>query len=119
MKPNKIPQKEEKDGEIKKLKNRIRRLQKENNKLKSELKTYDQYFKKTQNFVNEHTKEFSVFELIEAAKTQKNLKEMKMEKDIESVCPVCFSKNVKVDTLPFGKITICKDCSHTKIKKNG
>ena len=119
MKPKKMPVKEEKDGEVKKLKSRIRRLEKENTKLKSELRTYDQYFKKTQNFVNDHTKDFSVMELINAAKDNKNLKELKEDKDVSSVCEVCFSKNVQIDQLPFGRITICKDCSHTKINKNG
>lgn len=115
-KPKKIPdEKQAKDGTISKLRTRIKRLEKENNRLKSELNAYDQAWKKTLKFISDETKEIKLKDLIDAAKSDKNLKETKQE--VKPVCSKCLSDNVHVSKITVGTMVICKDCSHTEVKK--
>ena len=115
MKPNKSPKHEEKDGQLDKLKTRVRRLEKENARLKSELNSYEQAFKNTKNFLREHTDEFSLEKLIEGAKGNKSLREL--QKDIVP-CPKC-SETMTVNSLPFGTLHLCTACGHREVKKDG
>ena len=117
-KPKKIPdEKQAKDGTISKLRTRIKRLEKENNRLKSELNAYDQAWKKTLKFISDETKEIKLKDLIDAAKSDKNLKETKQE--VKPVCSKCLSDNVHVSQISVGTMVICRDCSHTELKNNG
>lgn len=110
----KKPRKEAKDGETTKLKGQIRKLQNENKKLKSELKSYDRAFKQMTKHIKQFTDDFSLEELIDAAK--ENKKPIKKEK-AKDVCPYCFSENVFVGDLPFGgnKLISCQDCNKVKV----
>lgn len=115
---NKDIKKEYKDGELNKLKKRIKRLISENKRLKSELNAYDQAFKKTTKFLKDNTKEISIEKLIEAAKSNKSLKEVRTEVEEEDKCPRCTSDTKKV---PFrdGHVVVCinEHCKFRHVKK--
>lgn len=114
------PHKEEKSGEEKRLKNVIKRLERENRQLKSELNTMEAYFKKTQNFVKGYTDDLTAQELINGARTGKKLKEIIEVKESEAICSKCGSDNVVISPLPFGEMFSCKmeNCKHVQVKKN-
>lgn len=111
------PNKEGKSGEEKRLNNVIKRLQRENDQLKAELKTLEVYFKKTQTFVKGYTEDMTVQELITAAKDGKNLKKMKDAKLSDKTCPQCGSEDFKVNSLPFGIMRLCNGCKYVKVEK--
>lgn len=79
-KSNRHCQKEEKDGEIGKLKKHVRHLENEITKLKSQLRTYDRAFSKNLLFLKEKTSDLSVEELIRGAEQELSLKEIKDDK---------------------------------------
>lgn len=105
-----MPKKEAKDGETQRLKRRIRRLEKENNKLKSELRSYDQAFKKMTKHIEHFTDDYSVEELIESARASKKPKKV----EVKETCHSCMSTNVFVGSLPFGRLISCQDCGKVK-----
>lgn len=117
MKPKKVIVKEAKDGNVQKLKNRIRRLEKENKKLKSDLGSYEQAFKKTTKFLKDNTDEISLEELIKAAKENKSLKEITPEEVRQ--CPKCAS-DLKKLKYPVGTVIVCENnkCDYRSMEKN-
>ena len=106
--------KEPKDGEIDKLKRRVKRLEKENKRLKSELNTYDSVFKVTSKFLKDTTEEFTLEKLIDAAKKGMGLKEI--ADDDTTKCPECGNSMTKIKTA-FGEIHLCNACNHRKVLK--
>ena len=70
--------------------------------------TAEKALERNMKFLKGSVEDVSVEELIAAAKEDKTLKEVKVEK----VCPNCGSKNLKVMNILGGKIEICPDCSH-------
>lgn len=75
--------KEAKDGEVQKLRTQVRRLEAEVRRLKSELRTYDKAFAKSVVFLNQKTEDFNLEELIEGAKNQQNISEIRQEKKLK------------------------------------
>lgn len=73
----------ERDGEIKRLKDALKRKEKELEKLKSELKTYEAAFQKNIQFLKGKTKDLSLQELLDGAKKERNLKEIEVDKEIK------------------------------------
>jgi predicted nuclease with TOPRIM domain len=118
-KPKKIPdEKQAKDGTVQKLRTRIKRLEKENHRLKSELNAYDQAWKKTLKYISDETKQIKLEDLIDAAKSDKNLKQTKRE--VREVCGKCLSDNVSKTPIPGGRHSVyCNDCEHRVVKTNG
>ena len=112
----KIPVKEAKDGLIQKKNRRIKRLEKELAEAKSKLRAYESAFYDVEKFLRESTDEISVEDLIEAAKQDKSLKEVK--NDNKKTCKNCLSTNIKTSNLPFGKLYLCEDCGETEVIKN-
>lgn len=112
---NKSPKKDYKDGELNKLRKRVKRLEKENERLKSELNSYEQAFKKTTRFLRDNTDEIRLEDLIQAAKNDKSLKEVK-EKEVRDMCPICFSELKKTVTT-VGVISTCTRCTFRKLEK--
>lgn len=112
----KEPKKEYKDGELNKLKRRIKRLEKENTRLKSELNSYEQAFKKTTRFLKDHTDDISLEDLVQAAKQDKSLRKVEKE-HVESLCPKCFSKLKELPKSRIGKIIVCTQCEYRKVEK--
>lgn len=113
----KEPKKEYKDGEVSRLKKRIKKLEKENYRLKSELNAYEQAFKKTTKFLKDHTDEISLEDLIEAAKQDKSLKEVEEKVKDSNKCPKCGSEVKKLPTSIIGTIITCTSCNYRSVKK--
>lgn len=112
----KEPRKEYKDSELNKLKRRVKRLEAENNRLKSELNSFEQAFKKTTKFLRDHTDDISLEDLIEASKKDKSLGKVEKER-AEKVCPKCFSAVKVVDTPKVGKVVVCTNCDYRGVEK--
>jgi hypothetical protein len=72
---------EEKDGEVQKLKATIRRLQSDKRKLQSELATYEAVFQKNMQLLKGKVKDLTVEELIAGAKKDQTLVEMETVKE--------------------------------------
>lgn len=116
-KPQKIPNSEAKDGNIQKLKARNKKLERENARLKSELRAYESAFTNTKKFLKDHTNDISLEDLIQAAKSDKSLRDVEQEKAKKS-CPKCQS-TVKELPSPAGKITVCGNpmCDYRSVEK--
>lgn len=76
-KSNKTCEKEEKSGEVGKLKKHIRHLENEITKLKSELRSYDKALSKNIMFLKERTKDLTLEDLIKGANAELNLQQIK------------------------------------------
>jgi predicted nuclease with TOPRIM domain len=111
----KEPKKEYKDAELNKLKRRVKRLENENSRLKSELNSYEQAFKKTTKFLKDHTDDISLEDLIKAAREDKSLKQVEIE-NVHNVCPKCFSA-IKTTETPVGTIKTCTKCDYRDMVK--
>lgn len=106
----KEPKKGYKDSELNKLKKRIYKLEKENNRLKSELNAYEQAFRKTSRFLRDSLDEISLEDLIEAAKSDKSLKEV--QEEAETRCPICFSDCKTIPMRDNKEVVVCNSCSY-------
>lgn len=103
--------KQEKSGELQKLKNRIKRLEKQNRDLISKLNTAEQALKESVKFLKGSTEEISLEDLLEAAKDDKSLKEVKIRK-----CPKCdASEGFKILPSKVGNVEVCL-CGYRGIK---
>lgn len=72
----------ERDSEIEKLRTANRRLKSDNEKLKSELKTYEQAFNENIQFLKGKTKDLSLSELLEGAKKKQKLVDIEKQKEV-------------------------------------
>lgn len=109
--------KEEKDGNISKLKARVRRLEKDKKELISKVNTLEQVLKRNFEVLKGSVEDLSVEELIEAAKNDKTIKEAKKDakKPVENnpeMCPKCEQQTLKIMEIRNGKICICSNCSY-------
>lgn len=110
--------KDYKDGEINRLRARNKKLEREIRRLKSELNSFEEAFKKTTKFIKDHTDKLSLEDLIKAAKENKTLKQaQESSKNIEK-CSNCLSIDVEEINLPFGKLVICNSCGFRKVERN-
>jgi ribosomal protein S20 len=116
---------EAKDGAIGKLKRHIYKLEKENAKLKSELRTYQRAFEKNITFLQEKTGDLSLEDLIEGAKEDLTLKEIKKEtayrfEDLKRkwACYKCNEGVLRLMIIPgnryFRKCSICDNRTEAK-----
>jgi len=108
--------KEAKDGRIDKLKKRIKRLENENKRLKSELNSFEQAFKNTRKFLIDNTDEITLEGLIDAAKKGSSLKQAQEDGE-DKVCGQCLSTEYKELPTRFGFLKICNKCGHTETEK--
>lgn len=103
-----MPVKEAKDGSEQKLKRRIKKLESENRRLKSELNSLEQAFKNTGEYIKGNVDGISVEKMIDAAK-----KGQKMKDTVgDEVCPECSSGLLKKIPSPAGTVTICGNCKY-------
>jgi archaellum component FlaC len=100
--------KEAKSAEVQKLKNRIKRLEKDKRELISKLNTLEAAFEKNIKFLKGSTEDVTVEDLIEAAKVNKSLKEVKADNQ----CPKCGSDELKTIKTLFGELDSCS-CGYT------
>lgn len=121
--------KEEKDGEIGRLKRRIARLEKENALLKSQLRTYDKVFEKNIKFLKSKTEEFSLDALIKGAQEQHTLSEIRQEQKYKFeemqkkwLCYKCNEGVLRLIIVPgnkyFRKCSMCDKRTETKPYEN-
>lgn len=121
---HKTYEKEEKDGETARLKRHIRHLEKENARIKSELRTYERVFNKNITFLKERTKGLSLEELIKGAQEELNLQEIKEERsqkfeDMQKKwkCFKCDEGVMKLIIIPHGGgSNYFRLCSNPKCK---
>lgn len=104
------------DGEIQKLKRRVKKLETENKRLKSELKSFEQAFQRTSNFLRDHTKEITIEGLIDAAKKGHSLKETQNE-EVKKACRKCLAPELTVIKNNFGSIFVCQKCGEREVEK--
>lgn len=114
---------EPKDGEIARLKRHIHKIEKENAKLKSELRTYEKAFHKNITFLRQRTDDMSLEELIKGAQEELNLQQIKEDKKVRFEdlrakwqCHKCHEGVLKLIVIPgmekgryFRK---CNNCDH-------
>jgi len=115
--------KEEKSGEVARLKKRIHHLEKENTKLKSELRTYSRAFEKNITFLREKTNDVSLEDLIKGANAELALKDIKKEvihkfEDLKKKwqCHICEEGIMKLIIIPngLGGSRYFRNCSNPK-----
>lgn len=113
---------EEKDGEIGRLKRHIRHLEKENARIKSELRTYEKALSRNIVFLKEKTTDLSLEDLINGANEELNLQQIKATK-VDSFEDMkkkwaCFSCNVgimKFISFPrAGSVYYMRKCSNPR-----
>jgi predicted nuclease with TOPRIM domain len=117
LKPKKEPRKEAKDGAVEKLKRRIKRLEKENDKLKSEVRTLEAYRELTDTYVGGKLDGVPVERVIQGVKKKESLRKIKVNKVIvNDACPKCLTQLIKV---PFinGVVKICNNCEYRETLK--
>lgn len=124
-KKHKTFNKEEKDGETAKLKRHIRHLEKENTRLKSELRTYEKVFARNITFLKQRTEDLTVEELITGAEKEFTLRQIREEKaqTYEQLqekwrCHSCSVGVMKLIIIPRGSGTsnYFRKCNNTDCK---
>lgn len=106
--------KEENNGKERELRKKIKEQESEIRRLKSELKTLNKAFEKTASYIKGNVDGVSVEKMIESAKAEKTMIEIKAD----NVCPDCGAE-VKSDKLPFGRLTICTAaCGWREVQRN-
>lgn len=119
MKSKKIPNREAKDGLIQKLKRRIVRLEKENERLKSELKTLESFRELTSDYIDGKLDNVPVEKVIRGVEKKQKLSSIKKPDVIKEVCIKCLSGELKRIPYRAGVIIVCGSCEHREIKKIG
>lgn len=117
---NKDYLKEEKSGNEKRLKGQIKRLEHENNRLKSELRTLEVALGKNVMFLKTKTRNYTVEELIQGAQDEMNLEQIDDAKDktfdVNIARWKCFSCNdglLKLIIVPGNRyLRKCSNCTH-------
>jgi len=95
--------KEAKSGEVQKLKNQVRNLEKKNKLLISKLNTAEKALGQNIKFLKDTTEDISLEVLLDAAKDNKSLKEIEDNK-----CPQCGKNELKIIKTLFGAVHSCK-----------
>lgn len=122
----KVPVKEKyKDGELNKLRNRVKRLElenkeliKKNNKLLSEVSTLETAFEESKKLIKQLDGETTLEEAIKrATKLNKYKKEQKKKKAAKELCPECGDHNIRLIPSRAGTIIVCAKCQYRGVKK--
>lgn len=115
MSQKKLPRKEEKDSRIDRLRNRIRRLEKENERLKQEIKTLEAYRNITNKYIDEELDGIPVEKVIKSVEKHHNLK--KVTDEVKPTCPMCLNKDILILGRQDGVMHLCK-CGYKKVIKD-
>ena len=110
---------EPKSAEVKSLKKRIAKLENENKRLKSELKTYEQMFKRTVTFLKKDTEELSIHQIIKGVDADESLFEIKDKVKERWNCYKCPSGILKLILVPGNRyFRRCSSCvNRTPVKE--
>lgn len=109
---------EPKTSEVKSLKKRIAKLEHENKRLKSELKTYEQMFRKTVTFLKKDTEELTIHQIIKGVDADETLFEIKEKVKERWACFSCPEGILKLILVPGDRyFRKCNACSkRTKVQ---
>jgi predicted nuclease with TOPRIM domain len=117
MTQKKIPQKKDlKDERLNKLQRRVKRLEKENSLLRSEIKTLEAYRLKTNTYIDEELDGVPVEDVIKSVEKKLTLKKVK-EKD-KHKCNACGNMSLKIMPILNGELNLCGDCGFRKVIKD-
>lgn len=116
MKPKKMPLKEAKDNTVSKLKQRIRRLEKENERLKQEIKTLEAYKNITNKYIDDELDGIPVEKVIKSVEKHHNLSQVK--NTVNPTCPKCLNNNPITLGRPDGVMIKCLKCGFQKVIKD-
>jgi regulator of replication initiation timing len=112
--PRDNTRKETKDGGLSKLKQRMRKLELENERLKKEIRTLEGYKKATNTFIDNELDGIPVERVIKGIERQSNLKEIVKEE--KHYCKKCFNEEVTVVGRPDGKkVVMCFKCKTNEV----
>lgn len=101
--------KEDKSGEVRRLKNTINKLKKENEKLKAQLKDTRKRLDQSTEYVGRKVKDIDLDTILSTNELD----------DIPNIsCNICNSYELDRTTLPFGYMVKCKICSNLEIIKS-
>ena len=116
MKSKKIPNHEAKSGEVQKLRKRIKRLENENARLKSEVKTLERFVRETSDYVDGKLDGVPVREVIKGVEKKMKLKDIQKD-ELKEVCPKCL--NIELKSVPYraGRVLVCSNCEFRKTVK--
>jgi hypothetical protein len=122
---NKDYPKEERSGNEKRLKGQIKRLEHENNRLKSELRTLEVALGKNVMFLKTKTRNYTVEELIQGAQDEMNLEQIDEVKDKTFDANIerwkCFKCNdgvIKLIIVPNNRyLRKCSHCEYRTVVK--
>lgn len=117
MRNKKIPVKEAKDSEVQKLKNRIKRLEKENARLKSEIKTLEGFRDLTSDYIGGKLDNVPVEKVIRGIEKKQKLSKIQPDV-IKEVCQKCLKGELKKVPFRNGVVIICGECQHRETKKD-
>ncbi len=115
MSQKKLPRKEEKDGQIQRLKSRIRRLEKENDRLKQEVKTLEAYKNITNKYIDDELDGVPIEKVIRSVEKHHNLNEIVEE--VKPACPNCINPALSILGRPDGVLHMCGKCGYKKVVK--
>jgi len=117
MSQKKIPQKKDlKDERLNKLQRRVKRLEKENAILRSEIKTLEAYRDKTNTYIGGELDGVSVEDVIKSIEKKLPLKKIK-DKDNHK-CSACGEMGLKIMPILNGELYLCSKCGYRKVIKN-
>lgn len=109
---------EAKSGEVKSLKKRIAKLENENKRLKSELKTFEQMFRRTVIYLKKDTEELSIEQIIKGVDDDKTLFQIKEDNKGKWACHKCEDGELRLIIVPqgryFRKCNKCENRTDTK-----
>lgn len=106
-----FPREAGESGEVRKLKDTIRRLVSDNKKLIAENENLKAAFQKTTNFIQSKFDKIPVQEVLDLIKDKKRKKEL--TKDPE--CVKCHSTDLNILVVPGKEIHICRHCNHREV----
>jgi hypothetical protein len=116
MTQKKLPKREEKDGLVQKLKNRIRRLEKDNLRLKKENVTLEAYKNITNKYIDDELDGVPVEKVIRSVDRHHNLSDLKDE--IQPACPQCVNPKLTILGRLDGVMHVCLKCGWKRMIKD-
>lgn len=106
--------KEPKTGEAQKLRQRLRKLEEENERLRKEIKTLEGFRKVTTDYIDKELDGIPVEKVIRGLEKQSKLKGLK--EDLKPACKKCFNEEVTVVGRPDGKrVVMCFKCKTNEV----